>query len=856
MIPLVGLALFSASLRAEEDSAPEQNPFYIKGINALKDHLPDLAIEPLKASLGDFKDNPQALTRIHIKLAEALVRTGRLQKHLRDTQKLATSALDYLAEYLSEENPAAIFWSAHAHVLQGELTQAATLFAELEKTEDRGLREQSSLSRAYILSALGDTRGAHALLKNISGDQAQTPLSQDALLLSATMLIEQQRASEAEEILNKDFAPLSRQQQIHLTYLRARLTALSDKRQAIPLLRKIIDDPDPVQPLIRHSAQVFIAECLRDTEQVEDAFTTLVNLIDKHQRTPLLEIAFHRLHSCASTEPLLKRLEEQLGTWADFKSTSPALQPQPSGAVIVSPGAETRTGYALFFHAACLAQRNNKDSNDQAERRLSWLVTNMPAHPFWDRSVLEMAKLQIASRRKKTAIATLETLNESPGSSAVDEESARLLARLYFEDGNFTSASSAFLRAHRSFPLGEEDISAVNAGISLLRAGDETSFRGLLESLGPSKAHTTLLLERALHEASLKSESAAELLGRFLSRHPDHPRGAEAQLALLEASAHSIPNELSALQRIASSLSALDASSFNFSQGLRYLNLHLQIASGTGKWEPAIKSSKEFLKSHPASRMTSLIQFKLAEAYFHNGDMGEAQSRFQMIASSTTDDEMSETALFYAARSALKVGGENSDTDAEDFLNTIIGRAGPLATDAMLLLARSQIDRSPRAALATLASLLQNKNPFLLDARMLAGEAHREIGDPDNLVAALKIYDDVIARPETPYSVSNHLFFLKGQIFEDLKKPREALEAYYHVVRRENLHLQGEPSEWFYFSRCAFAAVELLSKGALPRWAASVEILRLVENSASPWREEAGRRRLEIELEHQLFDGE
>ena len=71
MIPLVGLALFSASLRAEEDSAPEQNPLYIKGINALKDHLPDLAIKPLKASLGDFKDNPQALTRIHIKLAEA-----------------------------------------------------------------------------------------------------------------------------------------------------------------------------------------------------------------------------------------------------------------------------------------------------------------------------------------------------------------------------------------------------------------------------------------------------------------------------------------------------------------------------------------------------------------------------------------------------------------------------------------------------------------------------------------------------------------------------------------------------------------------------------------------------------------
>ena len=72
MIPLVGLALFSASLRAEEDRAPEQNPFYIKGINALKDHLRS-GYQALKASLGDFKDNPQALTRIHIKLAETLI---------------------------------------------------------------------------------------------------------------------------------------------------------------------------------------------------------------------------------------------------------------------------------------------------------------------------------------------------------------------------------------------------------------------------------------------------------------------------------------------------------------------------------------------------------------------------------------------------------------------------------------------------------------------------------------------------------------------------------------------------------------------------------------------------------------
>ena len=96
--------------------------------------------------------------------------------------------------------------------------------------------------------------------------------------------------------------------------------------------------------------------------------------------------------------------------------------------------------------------------------------------------------------------------------------------------------------------------------------------------------------------------------------------------------------------------------------------------------------------------------------------------------------------------------------------------------------------------------------------------------------------------------------FSRGR-FSNLKKPREALEAYYHVVRRENLHLQGEPSEWFYFSRCAFAAVEVLSRAPSPAGRLRrdpPDSLKTVPVHGG----RAGRRRLEIELEHQLFDGE
>lgn len=855
LIPLIGLAVLAPSLPGQERNTPDKSALFIKGITALEKHLPDLAIAPLESSLLEFKDDPQAQTKIRIKLAEALVRAGRLQQHHNAREDHANSALNHLEEPLSQKDPSATFWSAHAYILLGKLTEATTLFEQLEDTGDKNLRDQSSLSRAHILSALGHSDRANALLEKIFDKENETQLSQDAALLRATILIAKNMTSEAEQTLD-NIQPSNPQQQVHVSYLRARLAALGNKLDAIAPLRSIIEDTNPIQPLIRHSAQVFLAECLSSTGKPAEAFTTLVRLIDTQPRSPLLEISFHRLHGEASTPPLRKRLTEQLSRWADFTPSSQPDKSRAGGEVIISPGTETRTGYALFYHAISLAQRNTSDSNEQAKKRLSWMAANMPRHPFWDRAILEMAKLQIADRKKDNAINTLTRLEASSGAPAIRQESARLLALLYFEGENFNSAASAFLRAHRSLPAGEGDILAVNAGVSLLRAGDKTSFRGLLESIDSSEARVTLLLERALYEASLESDNAEALLQTFLDRHPDHHRSTEARLALLEAAVRAGSTTPPALKKIGIQIASLDAANLSPRERLRHLNLHLTVAGLTRHWEPAIKASKQFLKTDPASRITPFIRFKIAEAHFHNGDMLDAQTRFQDIASSTKNPEISETALFYAARSALKVGGENSDADAEVFLNTIIEKEGSFYRDAKLLLARSQINRHPEKALDTLTNLLNPETSFLLDAHMLAAEAHRELGEPSNLVAALKIYDLILLRPDTAYSLSNRLFFLKGQIFEDLKKSREALEAYYHVVQRHNLAEGKDPSEWFYFSRCAFAAVELLSKGALPRWAASVEILRIVENSASPWRDEAGRRRLEIELEHQLFDGE
>ncbi len=854
-ILVIALNLAPASLPGQDDNRIlEQNPSFKKGVTALSDQLPDLAIDPLSTSLEDFKDNPSAQAVIRVRLGEALVRTGRLEKEPSAAHQIGSAALEHLQPIAETGSEQAIFWSAHAHILRGELGEASKLFARLEEASNTTLRDQSHLSRAHILVALGQPDKASKLLTLAFSSLPATRLSHEARLLKVTILIEQKKISEAEKILSAAPNSSDRRQRAHSLYLKAQLTALRSRKDAIQLLESIVEDPQPVQPLIRHSAQVLLAECLYHTERPGEAIESLITLLNTQPRSPLLEAAFHRLHSWSSGDTLRKRLITQLSLWANFTPPDESLPKATTGELIVSPGTAIRTGFALFYHSLSLAQENNPKSNYQAEIRLAWLAKNMIHHPFWSRAILETAKLQIAAQRKEDAILTLTRLEQSSASSVLREEACLLLGRLNFEKGDFNSASSAFLQAHGPTTPNEGQISAINAGISLLRADDDTGFRHLLESLGASEARNALLLERALYQSSLRTEDARPLLENFLQRYPQHARIPEARLAISEEYLRLEPNKASAHRRVSAELEALRDAPLDAKLDLRRLHVHLRIASLTSEWERAITASRKFLRDHKQSYMGTIVQLKLAEAYFHNGDLGEAQARFQKIADSAKDPKLSETALYYAARSALKVGGANSNAESENLLMKIINGEGDLATEARLLLAHSQIDRAPRQALANLQPLLDNSNPAQLDAHMLAADAYREMGSERDLKAALTIYSNALSQPDIPYPLSNRLFWLRGQVYEELEQSQSALEAYYHVVRRENLTDSEEPSEWFYFSRCAFDAVEVLSLGTLPRWEASVEILRLVENSASPWRKEAGRRRLEIQLEHQLYE--
>ena len=850
--PLLALSLWPLQSQAQSQGRVDDNPSYRKGVAALADHLPDLAIGPLKKALEEFPGNTAATLAIRLRLAEAHIRAGRIETDRDGAEGQGSAALGYLSSLVENKNEEAIFWAAQAHILRAELTEAVDLLARLDNAEDPGMRGRSALSRAHLLALLGNPGSAGALLDKLT-TSSEAPLSHDARILHATILLDRDELVQAATLLSAGPDPLDRNRKLHLRFLRAKLLARTDKPEAIKVFQSIVEETDETPRLLRHSAEVFLAECLQATGQSEQAIETLINLIDKEPRTSLLEAAFHRLTSWAVTESQKNRIEQQFSTWANLNNRDAPSEPA-RGEIILSPDTAQRSGYAIYYYAISLGRQNSAASNEKARTLLNWLIENLPRHPANSPATLEVAKLQIAAQQKQEAIATLNGLKTSTSSNRLREETGRLLGRLEFEQKDFQAAAAAFLPIRQDLTNPWEDISVINAGVSLLRAGDNSEFAALLRSIEDSKTQATLILERALYQSSQELNDARPDLDRFLRNYPEDPRIPEARLAMAEEHLRLEPSREASHRQVLEELRSLQNTSLAFPLDLRRLLIHLRLAGLTDEWEPAIAASKLFLNAHKAERISSMVRLKVSEAYFKNGNLSEAQARFQEIVSSSDDEVIRETATYYAARAALKLNTGSSREEAVTLLQRVIDNEGPLALEARLLLADSQIEEAPEKSIVLLRPLLSADSPARLDALMLTADAHRERGAPSDLRSALGIYDAVLARPELAYPLSNRLFWLKGQVFEELGQSQPALDAYYHVVRRENLPEAEHPSEWYYFSRCAFDAVEILEQGALPRWDAAVEILRKVENSESPWRKEAGRRRAEIQLEHQLFD--
>ena len=190
----------------------------------------------------------------------------------------------------------------------------------------------------------------------------------------------------------------------------------------------------------------------------------------------------------------------------------------------------------------------------------------------------------------------------------------------------------------------------------------------------------------------------------------------------------------------------------------------------------------------------------------------------------------------------------------------MIESKGPLASIGTLEKAGHLIDMYRLSEASTFLSRwiqkLPENDPLQLPAGLLLGGALYAQGssNPASLVAALAVYDNLLAHVRNQPALLNRLQYLRGTTLEQLpdqndsakKREKEAFQAYHSVLEDTE-----SPAEWDYFERCGFRALALLEKAE--RWQAAIVVAQKIASFEGPSAEAAASRARQLQLKHMIW---
>lgn len=849
--------VFCLSLLAAVCAAAQERPpltgdaDYNNGLAALADELPGVAATRLETALAKRRNDDPARATIQLRLLEAYVRSGNIEK-----------ALPLLDLPALADDPTTLFWNACAHVILGHYFEASETFALLSEAADPTLRYTANLNRARLLAGLGEREEALALLQGMNGI-ADPDARDEATLLRASILLDTGTPDEAADLL-APLAPKSPSHRKQQSYLLARLALSRGKHEeASERFLALVEAPEHLPQTLHFGSILGHADSLAALGREDDAVAFLLSRIEKNTRSKQFEQFFDRLvRWSAESETRSELLQTRLVAWSEpgANQGNPLLRGFEDPVAIALAGnwnADAQTSdlsiYALFHHALFLARKNDPEAVIRAQRLLNRLRLEAPTHPLALDSLLESALLHLGDKHKGDALACLEALESLADPGNLKAEAAELAARIRYSEGDYPEAAAAFSRARVHLTNDSKRFTAINQGLAQLMSGADAGFGQLLESLDDEEAAESLQLERAILLASKRDASAKELLGAFLRSHPDHIRSAEARLALAELSLFTDSRDLS---MALSQLDSIDPAGLSDRSALRYLLARLKLGELTGTWDDGIAAATNYLRTRDTPEKPAVL-LKLGEAFFINGNYNEARIQFGQVLKIEEAGRHHEVARFYAAKAGLRVGTEEARQSALELLHRVGSDNGPLAVEARLQLARTHLDASqPEAALKELSPVLteDTDRASRIDALLLAAEAHLAIGKSSHIDECLAIYDELLAREDLSYALSNRVHFLKGLALEKLGDPARAMDTYYRVINGENRPKDAPITEWKFFYDCGFRALSLLEEDK--RWRPALQVARILADTNANRAEEAHERAEDIQLKHMIWEKE
>lgn len=837
------LTLTAFSLVLHSTSSAQKlvkNKDYIAGVNALQDHISELAIDKFKLAQND-----ESLTKAdHQKLKLILV-----EAYLK-TEKPAL-ALQILADESLKDHPDLTFWKAISLASSGKYLDSIELLKFVKKSSPYFYEARITLANLY--QSIDDLDNAQKLYTELS--QSSKPSSEVAAIQLVEVLIKKasdEDLKQASVILN-ELTPSTSTLTKKKSILKANIQLLEkDYDSTITTLTELLQNPEFIGPTALNTIVTTLADTHYEKGDQISALNIVYDYIEKNKDSEILGSLFNRIGNWLPKDTKLSdskilKLQEWAGRYTSEPEPS-ALDPQKL------PENTEFSAYAHFYYAAFFSKSDEPTNLSKALEEFDLLRVLYPNHLTHGMSLLETAEIQLRLDLQSDAIETLKNIQTQKTTIApyTKEQAAFVLGQLLVQKMDYAKAAKIFKSASKTQNRSLAKASTLNAGISLLSAGDIEGFTNHLSTTKSHRLKQHLLLEKSLWLARNKSIDARVPLQLFIKDYPDSPRVNEAQLALAENCVRVLPIDpnLCALMIQDLSASRVEPEQYALFSNVKYLH-----AMSQKDYPSAINTALQILETDQPEEKKTEFTLLLGQAYYRDGQHNLARQTLTQL-KNNPDSTLSQYAIYYSALAARSEGTPQSEKDAIELFQEVAGTKSTIAIEAKLQLADlyNNSINEPKKAHAILTEIYDPKgtsNIQRLIAITLASTLQTMGAEENELYAeAIQIYDNLLAQNDLSPIWHNRIHYRKGFTFEEMNKNQEAVNTYYAVI---NIDTTVTPiTEWRWYYSCGFRAVVMLKELGNPK--AAIAVAKKLAKSNGPQAEKATKLARDIEMEFMIWD--
>ena len=823
----------------------------------MKDGLWDVAEIRLNEASKAGDAPPEMLQSVQLLLGECLVREDK-----------SDNALVVLQQSVVRDHPETAFWIGQALAGNGRFAEAVVMLLKVASDPSNQLQSEAAFTAANLQISLALPEAALVTLSMLQ-DSSNAESSVEAKLRRAAILIDLGRTADARRIFPApEIIPdkLSHYARLLQGYL---LLSENKPAEARPLFASLLADPTGLSLGRFNLAAIGMADAIAAGGDKTDAIESLFNFIQLRPETSRLAPMFQRIIAwlpekiLSADYPALVRLAGWLpktnppsSGFINMNSSS-ALAAWPSAAI---PLTDLEV-YAMFTRAESLRRVGTPAAKAEGQLLLQQIRLLAPSHFLAPKSLLTLAKWKIEDGNSEAAEELFDLVMGSTNSPHIKGEAAFSNAQEQYRNGNHELAATLFAKAAGLLDGRDREAAAFNSALSGLEL--DKSAPMTIQNLDPKagkKLATDLALEKALSNES--PEKAKADLDEFLRENPDHPRAADARLAIAQAALASAPPDIALAQAQLDTLQATTADPA-VPKNPKLELVRLRLLDLAGKTKETITLATEIAEAFPASPTASEASLILGKSLFRNGQYNEARLVLEKLAGSEPGTQRSQAALLLAARAAALGATAQSREEALALFDRTMAVNGPFRSLALLEKARLLIDlnRLPAAieSLRTAYAAISSEDPSRLPTGLLLAEAIYGLGDSDpaSLSEALKIYDSLVDLTKGNLATYFRLQYLRGLTLEKLPDPTdpsktrlaEARDAYYSVLDRP---VDPPPVEWEWFERSGFRLLSILEIQL--NWKGAISTAEKIASFGGPRSEEAAIRARQLRLKHMVWD--